>query len=154
MSTDLRSGLGYLREAVLPALRPASTDADYCLSVDTPLGRYWISLLQPLTARGGAVTVLGRFPREDYNHLGAAPVRLPGVRFGYSLPRRTAATTLLSESWRRRLDRRRWAKRLRLSLAVDDDCHAARPFYRLPFGVHPGFAALGGDALFLAQRSA
>jgi hypothetical protein len=149
--------LGYVREAVLPALRVASTDAEYCLSVDSPLGRYWISLLQALTTRGETVTVLGRFPREDYENPdapGAAPVRLPGVRFAFSLPRRTSATTLLSESWRGRFDRRTWAKRLRLSLAVDETCDAAGPFYRLPYGVHPGFAAHGRDALFSAQRPA
>ena len=126
------------------------------MSVDSPLGRYWIPLLQPLTTRGGAVAVLGPFPRLDYENpdaSGAAPVRLHGVRFGLSLPRRTSAATLLAESCGRRLARRGWAKRLRLSLAVGDDPDAAGPFYRLPYGVHPGFTARGWDALFPAQRS-
>src|SRR5438067_545516 len=84
----------------------------------------------------------------------AAPVRLPGGRFAYSLPRRVSATTLLARSRHRRLDNHGWAKRLRLSLAIDDDCHAAEPFYRLPFGVHPGFVAEGWAPLFPAQRPA
>ena len=145
---------GYLRDAVLPALRSGPAEADYCLSVDSALGRYWIGLLHALTAGGGSVSVLGAYPRRDYTNPdapGAAPVRLPGVRFGLSPPRRTAGATLLSESPRRRLDRRRWAKRLRLSLAVGDDRRDG-PSYRLPYGVHPSFVADGSAARFAAER--
>jgi len=143
--------VSYLREAVLPALRPAPSEADYCLSVESPLGRYWSVLLKQLTACGGSVAVLGPFPRRDYRNAdapGAAPVELPRVRFAVSLPRRTAAATLLAESPRRRLARRRWAKRLRLSLAVGDERAAAGRFHRLPYGTHPG----RDETLFTTQR--